>query len=137
MRGKICEHAGLQRPVRLLGSSSVLSRSSCGRGVASYTGVLWVLTGTHPCDTSTQAGWRRYQCASSYVRGYVGGVVVHVVVPEPLVLRWSAVWFPQNLRIKRLNNFFKVASPCMDDHQFKAEENESVGELSTVCSHVF
>ena len=24
----------------------------------------------------------------------------------------------------------------MDDHQFKEEENESVGELSTVCSHI-
>ena len=34
------------------------------------TGVLRVLTGTHPCDTSTQAGWWRYQSASSYVRGY-------------------------------------------------------------------
>ena len=32
------------------------------------TGVLWVLTGTHPCGTSTQAGWWRYQSASSCVR---------------------------------------------------------------------
>ena len=24
----------------------------------------------------------------------------------------------------------------MDDHQFKEEENESVGDLSTVCSHI-
>ena len=32
------------------------------------TGVLWVLTGTHPCGTSTQAGWWRYQSASSDVR---------------------------------------------------------------------
>ena len=30
----------------------------------------------------------------------------------------------------------KVATPCMDDHQFKEEENESVGELSTVCSQI-
>ena len=29
-------HAGLQRPVKLLGSSLVVSRSSCGLGVASY-----------------------------------------------------------------------------------------------------
>ena len=48
----------------------------CGLGVASYPQppdrsphrVLWVLTGTHPCGTSTQAGWWRYQSASSYVR---------------------------------------------------------------------
>ena len=30
----------------------------------------------------------------------------------------------------------KVATPCMDDHQFKEKENESVGELSTVCSQI-
>ena len=28
----------------------------------------------------------------------------------------------------------KVSSPCLDDHQFKLEELESVGELSEVCS---
>ena len=31
---------------------------------------------------------------------------------------------------------YKVATPCMGDHQFKKEETESVGELSTVCSHI-
>ena len=31
---------------------------------------------------------------------------------------------------------YKVATPCMDDLQFKEEENESVGELSTVCSQI-
>ena len=31
---------------------------------------------------------------------------------------------------------YKVATPCMDDHQFKEEENESVGQLSTVCSQI-
>ena len=34
---------------------------------------------------------------------------------------------------KTTQQLFKVATPCMDDHQFKEEENESVGELSTVC----
>ena len=31
---------------------------------------------------------------------------------------------------------YKVATPCIDDHQFKEEEIESVGELSTVCSQI-
>ena len=31
---------------------------------------------------------------------------------------------------------FKVATPCMDDHQVKQEEMGSVGELSTVCSQI-
>ena len=30
----------------------------------------------------------------------------------------------------------KVATPWLDDHQFKDEENESVGEFSTVCSQI-
>ena len=37
---------------------------------------------------------------------------------------------------KTTQQFFKVATPCMDDHQFKEEENESAGELSTVCSQI-
>ena len=32
---------------------------------------------------------------------------------------------------KTNQQFYKVATPCMDDHQFEEEENESVGELST------
>ena len=40
-----------------------------------------------------------------------------------------------NLRIKQLSNY-KVATPCMDDHQFKEEEIGSVGELSTVCTQM-
>ena len=48
-----------------------------------------------------------------------------------------------NCRIKRRNNqMYKVATPSMDDHQFEEEEeeeeeeNQSVGDSSTVCSHV-
>ena len=37
---------------------------------------------------------------------------------------------------KTTQQLYKVATPCMDDHQFKEEENESVGELSTVCSQI-
>ena len=37
---------------------------------------------------------------------------------------------------KATQQFHKVATPCMDDHQFKEEENESVGELSAVCSQI-
>ena len=39
-----------------------------------------------------------------------------------------------NLAHKTTQQLCKVATPCMDDHQFKEEEHESVGELSTVCS---
>ena len=38
---------------------------------------------------------------------------------------------------KTTQQFFKVATPCMDDHQFKEGEYESVGELSTFCRKLF
>ena len=41
-----------------------------------------------------------------------------------------------NWRTKQLNSYTKVATPCIDDHQCKEEENESVGELSTVWSQI-
>ena len=31
---------------------------------------------------------------------------------------------------------YKVATPCIDDHQFKEEETKSVGELSKVCAQI-
>ena len=37
---------------------------------------------------------------------------------------------------KKVEQFFKVSSPCLDDCQFKQEELESVGELSQVCSQI-
>ena len=37
---------------------------------------------------------------------------------------------------EKVEQFFKVSSPCLDDHQSKREELESVGELSQVCSQM-
>ena len=37
---------------------------------------------------------------------------------------------------KTTQQFYKVATPCLNDHHFKDEENRSVGELSTVCSQI-
>ena len=37
---------------------------------------------------------------------------------------------------KKTEQLYKVSSPCLDYHQFKKEELESVGELSTVCSQI-
>ena len=30
----------------------------------------------------------------------------------------------------------KVSAPCLDDHQFNNDEQETVGELSEVCSQI-
>ena len=37
---------------------------------------------------------------------------------------------------KTTQQLSKVATSCMDDRQFKEEEHETVGELSTVCSQI-
>ena len=37
---------------------------------------------------------------------------------------------------KMTQQLYKVATPCMDDHQLREEEIESVGELSTVSSQI-
>ena len=37
---------------------------------------------------------------------------------------------------KKTEQLYKVSSPCLDDHHFKKEELESVGELSQICSQI-
>ena len=36
----------------------------------------------------------------------------------------------------KAEQLYTVSTPCLDDHQFKKEELEKVGELSKVCSQV-
>ena len=52
------------------------------------------------------------------------------------VMRRTAWKDVANLRKKQLSNYTKVATPCMDGHQFREEEIGSVGEFSTVCSQI-
>ena len=35
---------------------------------------------------------------------------------------------------KKTEQVYKVSSPCLDDHNFKKEELETIGDLSDVCS---
>ena len=37
---------------------------------------------------------------------------------------------------KKAEQFYKVSTLCLDDHNFKKEESETVGELSKVCSQI-
>ena len=37
---------------------------------------------------------------------------------------------------KKTEQLYTVSTPCLDDHNFKKEELETVGELSDVCSQV-
>ena len=53
----------------------------------------------------------------------------HVRICSKKALRGTAGWQTQ-----KVEQLYKVSSPCLDDHQFKKEEFESVGELSNICS---
>ena len=46
---------------------------------------------------------------------------------------WSDI---VNLANRTTQQLYKVATPCLDDHQFTEEELGSVGELSKVCSQI-
>ena len=37
---------------------------------------------------------------------------------------------------KEVEQPYKVTNSCLDDHQFKQEELETVGELADDCSHI-
>ena len=37
---------------------------------------------------------------------------------------------------KKIEQLYKISSQCLDDHQFKTEDLETVGDLSTVRSHI-
>ena len=41
-----------------------------------------------------------------------------------------------DLANKKVEQLYKVSHPCLDDHQIKQEELESVGELFEVCSQI-
>ena len=42
-------------------------------------------------------------------------------------------WHQAQTCVERYCELHKVSTPCSDDHQFKNEEMETVGELSEVC----
>ena len=41
-----------------------------------------------------------------------------------------------NWQTKKVEQLYKVSSPCLEDHQFKQEKLESSGGLSKVCSQM-
>ena len=47
----------------------------------------------------------------------------------------NALWETASWQ-KKTEQLYKVSSPCLDDHQFKKEELESVGESLKVCSQI-
>ena len=52
------------------------------------------------------------------------------------VIRRNAWKDTANWRTKATQQLYKVATPCIEDHQFKEEELGSVGEMSKVCPQI-
>ena len=63
-----------------------------------------------------------------------------IMCPQTHILLKLSLIFEDDEAVKkcveRYCELAKVATPCTDDHQFRDEENESVGELATVCSQI-
>ena len=53
---------------------------------------------------------------------------------EGLLIKCVERYF--ELANKNVEQLYKVSHPCLDDHQCKQEELESVVELSEVCSQI-
>ena len=64
------------------------------------------------------------------MRTYLHGPTIWKVLQKKCVERYC------ELAIKTTQQIYKVPTPCLDDHQFKEEELEYVGELSKVCSQI-
>ena len=81
-------------------------------------------------------------------RNMFGSKISVGATEKPSYLRNLAQTFPHGpmtkkcveiyceLANKTTEQLYKVATPCMYDHQFREEENGSVRELSTVCSQI-
>ena len=54
--------------------------------------------------------------------------------PHAKTVAWS--YDMEGQANKKVEQLYTVSSPCLDDHQFKQKELESVGELSEVCSQI-
>ena len=78
--------------------------------------------------------WKIYQkqktLGNPMLKRYLHGPVTWKVHAKKCVERCC------ELANKATEQFYEVATPCMDDHQFREEEIGSVGEMSIVCSHI-
>ena len=61
---------------------------------------------------------------------FLRGPTIWRVIPRKCVERYC------ELANRPTQQLYKVSTPCIDDHHFKEEELESVGELSKVCSQI-
>ena len=89
--------------------------------------ILWTITETCLNLGSPQEQQKSYPVQEDLTQISQHGPVIWKVMQRN-------VWRYCDLANKTTEKIFKVATPCMDNHQFKEEELGSVGELPNVCS---
>ena len=90
--------------------------------------MLWTITGTCSNPGFLLGRWTNYQFPRNRIRIFPHGPFSLKVMQRNA---WKCI---ANRRTKQL--LHKVATPCIDDHQFKEEEMVSVGDFSKVCSQI-
>ena len=73
---------------------------------------------------------KSYQVQGNLTRTFPHGLMTWKVKQRKCVARYC------ELANKTTQHLYKVATPCIDDPEFKEEEMGSVGELSKVCSQI-
>ena len=68
--------------------------------------------------------------AGATEKSFLRGPMTWKVMPKKCVERYC------ESANKTTQQLYKVSTPCRDDHHFKEEELESVGESSKVCSQI-
>ena len=96
--------------------------------------ILWIITEECSNQGFWLGPWKNYQKQEPH--GNLTPKTIHSWSYDMEGHAQKCVEWYCELANKTIEQFFKVATPCMDDHQFKEEENGSVGELSTVCSQI-
>ena len=71
-----------------------------------------------------------YLVQGNLTQTYLSGPVIWKVMQMKCVERYC------ELANRTTQQLYNIATPCLDDHQFKEEELGSVGELSKVCSQI-
>ena len=94
--------------------------------------------------------WNKQRCCGQlqshvWISNVSGGNRKASILWESSYFSWSydleghakkcVEWYCE-LANKTTQQLYKVATPCVDDHHFKEEEMESVGELSNTCSQI-
>ena len=100
----------------------------------------WMQTERNHYWTEYKDVWITYFCWSNWKVTRVGKTLTQRRWRGPTTWKdmlENALRDTANLANKKVEQLYaKFQAPCVDDHQFKQEELESVGELSQVCSQI-